>query len=171
MLYQHVLPIPDKWDDWPRQIKRSGSLLTWKDLMKVHSRVRIPSPRDSSFTSLITRNSRKKVMEILALSSEFCSPFRPFGEERGKKNRTNGNTANAVVEKHTHTRPHARTHTCRELITGNLHPAKSHQIHPRSGKESEGHARVSSGFLGKKKRKNHLAAKEAHDKCAWCPSV
>lgn len=53
----------------------SGSPLTWKDLMKVHSRVRIPSPRDSSFTSLITRNSRKKVMEILAFSSEFCSPF------------------------------------------------------------------------------------------------
>ena len=52
-----------------------SSSLTWKDLMKVHSKVRIPSPRERSFTSLITRNSRKKVMEILALSSEVCSTF------------------------------------------------------------------------------------------------
>lgn len=31
----------------------------WKDLMNVHSNVRIPSPRLKSFTNLITRNSRK----------------------------------------------------------------------------------------------------------------
>ncbi len=50
-------------------------LLTWKDLMKVQSSVRMPSPRDRSFTSLITRNSRKNVIEILALSSVFWRPF------------------------------------------------------------------------------------------------
>ena len=38
---------------------------TWNDLMNVQSRVRIPSPRLSSLTSLITRNSRKKLILIM----------------------------------------------------------------------------------------------------------
>lgn len=51
---------------------RGTLFLTWKDLMKVHRRVLTPSPRLSSFTSRITRNSRKKVMETRELSSESC---------------------------------------------------------------------------------------------------
>lgn len=45
--------------------------LTWKDLMKVQSRVRMPSPLLRSLTSRMTRNRRKKVMEMRALSSVF----------------------------------------------------------------------------------------------------
>ena len=48
-----------------------GLTLTWKDLMKVHSRLRMPSERLSSFTRRITRNSLKKVMETLAFSESF----------------------------------------------------------------------------------------------------
>lgn len=51
---------------------RRTLFLTWKDLMKVHRRVLTPSPRLSSFTSRITRNRRKKVMETRELSSESC---------------------------------------------------------------------------------------------------
>lgn len=121
--------------------------------MKVHNRVRIPSPRDSSFTSLITRNSRKKVMEILALSSEFCSPFRPFGEGRGKKTGRMGTQPMQWLRNtHTHVHTHACTHAHVQIVLQlqiciRQNPIK---IQPRSGKESEGHARVSSGFLGKK---------------------
>ena len=46
-------------------------LLTWKDFMKVHRRVRMPSPRLSSFTSLITRNKRKKL--ILIIREPLCN--------------------------------------------------------------------------------------------------
>lgn len=49
-----------------------GTTLTWKDLMKVHRRVRIPSPLLSSLTNRITLNSRKKVIEMRELSSGFC---------------------------------------------------------------------------------------------------
>lgn len=35
----------------------------WNDLIKVHRRVLIPSPRLSNFTKRITRNKRKKLME------------------------------------------------------------------------------------------------------------
>ncbi len=45
--------------------------LTWKDLMKVQSRVLMPSPLLSSLTNRITLNRRKKVMEMRALSSVF----------------------------------------------------------------------------------------------------
>ncbi|TNN54405.1 hypothetical protein EYF80_035374 [Liparis tanakae] len=45
--------------------------ITWKDLMKVHSRVLMPSPLLRSLTSRITLNRRKKVMEMRALSSVF----------------------------------------------------------------------------------------------------
>jgi hypothetical protein len=44
-------------------------MVTWKDLMKVHSRVRMPSPRLSSFTRRMTRKRRKKVMEMREFSS------------------------------------------------------------------------------------------------------
>lgn len=44
---------------------------TWKDLIKVHSRLRIPSDRFSSLTRRITRKSRKKVMDTEAFS-EAC---------------------------------------------------------------------------------------------------
>lgn len=47
--------------------------LTWKDLMKVHSKVRMPSPLLSSLTNRITLNRRKKVIEMRALSSVFWS--------------------------------------------------------------------------------------------------
>lgn len=50
---------------------------TWKDLTKVQSSVRMPSPLDNSFTNRMTRNSRKKVMEMRELSSELC---RVYGE-------------------------------------------------------------------------------------------
>ena len=46
--------------------------------MKVHRRVRMPSPRLSSFTSLITRNKRKKL--ILIIREPLCNI------ERKKKN-------------------------------------------------------------------------------------
>lgn len=48
---------------------------TWKDLMKVHSSVRMPSPRLKSFTRRITRNSRKKVIEMREFSSAFWNPL------------------------------------------------------------------------------------------------
>lgn len=51
--------------------KAPGLALTWKDFIKVHSNVRMPSPLLRSFTNRITRKRRKKVMEILLLSSEF----------------------------------------------------------------------------------------------------
>lgn len=41
---------------------------TWKDLMKVHSRLRIPSERLSSLTRRMTRKSRKNVMDTDAFS-------------------------------------------------------------------------------------------------------
>lgn len=41
---------------------------TWKDLMKVHSKFRIPSERFSSLTRRMTRKSRKKVMDTDAFS-------------------------------------------------------------------------------------------------------
>ena len=47
----------------PMRIATHGK--AWKDLMKVQSRVRIPSPLLRSFTSLMTRNRRKKLMEIM----------------------------------------------------------------------------------------------------------
>lgn len=42
--------------------------LTWRDLTKVHRRVRIPSPLLSSLTNLNTRNKRKNVMDTFPLS-------------------------------------------------------------------------------------------------------
>lgn len=45
--------------------------------MKVHSRVRTPSARLSSLISLMTRNRRKKALEIRALSSGSCGPAAP----------------------------------------------------------------------------------------------
>ena len=48
-----------------------AGLATWKDLMKVHSSVRMPSPRLSSLTSRMTRKRRKKVMEMREFSSAF----------------------------------------------------------------------------------------------------
>lgn len=57
--------------------------LTWKDLMKVQSKVRIPSPLLRSLTSRMTRNSRKKVMEMRALSSVFCGEA--VGSQRGQE--------------------------------------------------------------------------------------
>lgn len=50
---------------------------TWKDLMNVHSRVRTPSARLSSLISLMTRNRRKKALEMRALSSGSCGPAAP----------------------------------------------------------------------------------------------
>lgn len=55
---------------------------TWKDFMKVHRRVLTPSPRLSSFTSRITRNSRKKVMETRELSSESCRHSTTLGGQQ-----------------------------------------------------------------------------------------
>lgn len=45
--------------------------LTWKDLMKVHSRLRIPSERFSNLTRRMTRKSRKNVMETEAFSDAY----------------------------------------------------------------------------------------------------
>lgn len=50
---------------------------TWKDLMNVHSRVRTPSARLSSLMSLMTRNRRKKALEMRALSSGSCGAAAP----------------------------------------------------------------------------------------------
>lgn len=57
---------------------------TWKDLMNVQSRVRMPSPLLSSLTRRITRNRRKKVMEMRALSSVFCGGSRWRSEVGGE---------------------------------------------------------------------------------------
>lgn len=78
--------------------------LTWKDLIKVHSNVRIPSPRESSFTSLITRKSRKKVMEILALSSVFCSPLQYFTDRQKKKSTNRHTNRNHPIPTHVQTK-------------------------------------------------------------------
>lgn len=61
-----VSPTPRHVPNCPRDVPKA----TWKDLTKVQSSVRIPSPLDNSFTSRITRNRRKKVMEMRELSSE-----------------------------------------------------------------------------------------------------
>lgn len=67
---------------------------TWKDLMKVQSRVRTPSARLSSLISLMTRNRRKKALEMRALSSGSCGAAAPgvslgaapqVGEGRGRQ--------------------------------------------------------------------------------------
>lgn len=42
----------------------------------------MPSPLDNSFTNLMTRNSRKKVMEMRELSSELCRVRVGGGQER-----------------------------------------------------------------------------------------
>ena len=55
---------------------------TWKDLTKVQSSVRMPSPLDNSFTNRMTRNSRKKVMEMRELSSELCRVYGGGGGDR-----------------------------------------------------------------------------------------
>lgn len=44
---------------------------TWNDLMKVHSRFRIPSKRFSSFTRRMTRKSRNNVMDTLMFSESW----------------------------------------------------------------------------------------------------
>lgn len=49
-----------------------GLYFTWNDLMKVHRRVRMPSPLFSNLTSLITRKRRKKEIEKAPPSSGFC---------------------------------------------------------------------------------------------------
>lgn len=46
-------------------ISRATYGKAWNDFINVQSRVRIPSPRLNSFTSLITRNNRKKFIEIM----------------------------------------------------------------------------------------------------------
>lgn len=58
--------------------------------MKVHSRVRTPSARLSSLISLMTRNRRKKALEMRALSSGSCGPAAPevsleVAPQRGKE--------------------------------------------------------------------------------------
>lgn len=45
--------------------------LTCRDLMKVHSRFRIPSDLFRSFTRRMTRNSLKKVIDTLMFSDAF----------------------------------------------------------------------------------------------------
>ena len=53
----------------PCRYRKSEPDRTWKDLTKVQSSVRIPSPRLSSLTSRMTRNSRKKLILIVELSN------------------------------------------------------------------------------------------------------
>ncbi len=55
---------------WPvdRCISIINTSLTWNDLMKVHSRLRMPSKRLSSFTRRMTRKSRKSVIDTLMFS-------------------------------------------------------------------------------------------------------
>ncbi len=55
---------------WPvdRCISIINTSLTWNDLMKVHSRLRMPSKRLSSFTRRMTRKSRKSVIDTLIFS-------------------------------------------------------------------------------------------------------
>jgi len=48
-------------------------LPTWKDLMNVHSNIRILSPRLNNLTSLITRNKRKKLILMNACLSSCIS--------------------------------------------------------------------------------------------------
>lgn len=45
--------------------------------MNVHSKVRTPSARLSSLISLMTRNRRKKALEMRALSSGSCGAAAP----------------------------------------------------------------------------------------------
>lgn len=63
---------------------------TWKDLMKVHSRLRMPSERFSSLTRRMTRKSRKNVMETEAFSEAYeQKKWRILGgENKEKKNIT-----------------------------------------------------------------------------------
>lgn len=58
--------------------------------MKVHRSVRTPSARLSSLISLMTRNRRKKALEMRALSSGSCGPAAPevsleVAPQRGKE--------------------------------------------------------------------------------------
>lgn len=63
--------------------------------MKVHRRVRIPSPLLSSLINRITLNSRKNVMEMRAFSSGFCRGEESWvnastGAERKKNHKAPG---------------------------------------------------------------------------------
>lgn len=62
---------PLSWEHRPRWGLGGGPGGTWKDLMNVHSSVRMPSPRLSSLTRRMTRKRRKKVMEMREFSSAF----------------------------------------------------------------------------------------------------
>ena len=49
-----------------RMIRMATQGRAWKDLMKVQRRVLMPSPFESSLTSLMTRKRRKKETEIMS---------------------------------------------------------------------------------------------------------
>lgn len=83
--------------------------LTWKDLMKVHRRVLIPSPLLSSLTNRITLNKRKKVMEMRALSSVFWSGR---GKEWLRDRQTKGGTHCSTLRK---------THTAHSFMQSVIH--------------------------------------------------
>lgn len=70
---------------------------TWKDLMKVQSSVRTPSARLSSLINLMTRNRRKKALEMRALSSGSCGA-QPQGKSgAGVGGRGGGRRAGGAV--------------------------------------------------------------------------
>ena len=71
-------------------------LRTWKDLMKVQSSVRTPSARLSSLISLMTRNRRKKALEMRALSSGSCGA-QPQGQSGAGGGRGEGRQAGRAV--------------------------------------------------------------------------
>lgn len=75
---------------------RWPGLHTWKDLMKVQSSVRTPSARLSSLISLMTRNRRKKALEMRALSSGSCGA-QPQGQSGAGGGRGEGRQAGRAV--------------------------------------------------------------------------
>lgn len=74
---QWPMPLSDRF--WQQAESCWVMTLTWRDLMKVHRRFRIPSERFKSFTRRITRNSLKNVIETLMFSEDFSERERADG--------------------------------------------------------------------------------------------
>lgn len=86
----------DEWGSRGRRGPGWAGLRTWKDLMKVQSSVRTPSARLSSLISLMTRNRRKKALEMRALSSGSCGA-QPQGQSGAGGGRGEGRQARRAV--------------------------------------------------------------------------
>lgn len=115
-----------------------AGLHTWKDLMKVQSSVRTPSARLSSLISLMTRNRRKKALEMRALSSGSCGA-QPQGQSGAGSGRGEGGQAGRAV--------------CEgRVAVGVFQPTQRRLLGPRAdprGAQGPGLAQPEAGWAGR----------------------